>query len=417
MSVACGSQVAICDVPIRLDTYSGCSHGCKYCFAKRGKDITKVDSDNCIEALKRFIGGKRTKDTNWCDWDIPLHWGGMSDPFQPAERNAKVSLRALRVLEESQYPFIVSTKGSLVSEEPYISLLKQCNVVVQVSMVSPKFDLLEPGAPTFEERMSMLPKLAGSCKRLVVRCQPYMTDCLTDVLSAIPRYAEYGVYGIILEGFKSFKPFKGSVRVGNDYAYGKEVLKSHFSKIRRASHEAGLTFLCGENRLRAMGDSLTCCGCSGVDGFQANEFNLSHLANGDEADLVKAMKEVGTACVFSAMFQEAGIRRWLEKLSFEGAMRSERTLKACEVPLGKKDALVSHTEEEVLSFTTWLKSTGISGREVNELTGTQMCSHYLCTTKGGQCAVPTPEQFDKLRKSPKLPKVLPGYIRRIVYGK
>ena len=31
-----------------------------------------------------------------------------------------------------------------------------------------------------------------------------------------------------------------------------------------------------------------------------------------------------------------------------------------------------------------------------------MSSHYLCTKKDGQCAVPTPEQFEKLRKCPKI---------------
>lgn len=417
MGIGCGSQVAICDVPIRLDTYRGCSHGCKYCFVKRDYDISKVDSDNCVESLNRFISGRRTRDTNWCDWSIPLHWGGLSDPFQPIERKAGVSLRALRLFAETGYPFIVSTKGRLIADEPYLSLLSECNAVVQVSMVSPRFDRLEPGAPSFDERMAMLPRLAKACKRLVVRCQPYMTDCLADVLASIPRYAKAGAYGVIVEGFKSFKAFKGSVKVGNDYAYGKETLESHFTKIREACHSFGLAFLCGENRLRAMGDSLTCCGCSGLDGFEPNAFNLAHLANGDERKPTEAMLRAGTANAFSGMFQEAGIRRWLGAISFDDAMRSERTLNACAVSLGAKDGSVAHTEDEVLAFTRWLKSTGIKAKEVNWLTGTQMASHYLCTTRGGQCSVPTPEQFEKIRKSASIPRVLPNYIKRIVYGK
>ncbi len=28
----CGSQVILCDLPVRMDTYKGCSHNCKYCF-------------------------------------------------------------------------------------------------------------------------------------------------------------------------------------------------------------------------------------------------------------------------------------------------------------------------------------------------------------------------------------------------
>ena len=38
----CGSQVFLCDVPIRFDTYEGCSHDCKYCFASRKKSINVI---------------------------------------------------------------------------------------------------------------------------------------------------------------------------------------------------------------------------------------------------------------------------------------------------------------------------------------------------------------------------------------
>ena len=38
----CGSQIVLCDVPIRFDTYKGCSHGCKYCFVYRKYNISKI---------------------------------------------------------------------------------------------------------------------------------------------------------------------------------------------------------------------------------------------------------------------------------------------------------------------------------------------------------------------------------------
>lgn len=40
--IDCGSQIAICDMPIHFDNYIGCSHACEYCFAKRLKDIKKI---------------------------------------------------------------------------------------------------------------------------------------------------------------------------------------------------------------------------------------------------------------------------------------------------------------------------------------------------------------------------------------
>ena len=145
----CGSQCWLCDMPIRFDTYKGCTHGCKYCFVQRnGKyDISKVQKGEGMKALMSWIQGKRTSETNWCDWNIPLHWGGVSDPFQPCEHYYRMSYNALRVFAETKYPFVVSTKGRIIAEPEYLELLKKCNCVVQISMVCSSYDKLEEGAP------------------------------------------------------------------------------------------------------------------------------------------------------------------------------------------------------------------------------------------------------------------------------
>lgn len=75
----CGSQCWLCDLPIRFDTYKGCTHDCKYCFVRR-KSGLEVELGETIKALIPFIQGKRTKGTAWCDWDIPIHWGGDERP-------------------------------------------------------------------------------------------------------------------------------------------------------------------------------------------------------------------------------------------------------------------------------------------------------------------------------------------------
>lgn len=72
----CGTQITICDVPVRFDTYKGCSHNCKYCFVYRKYNINNIELGEGYNSLKSWIEGKRTDVTKWCDWDIPLHWGG-----------------------------------------------------------------------------------------------------------------------------------------------------------------------------------------------------------------------------------------------------------------------------------------------------------------------------------------------------
>lgn len=274
--------------------------------------------------------------TKWCDWDIPLHWGGMSDPFQPCEEKHRISYEALKVFAETGYPFIVSTKGRLIAEPEYLELLRKCNAIVQISMIAPRYDSIEQGCPTYEERLEMLKKLAPNCKRLIVRIQPYTTDVLKEVLDNIPRIAETGTYGIILEGMKSSKKVKGMVRVAGDYAYPYEVLRDHFELIKRKAHECGLKFYSGENRLRAIGDSLTCCGCDGLDGFKGNSYNLSHILNGDDVEPTDAMKDKGTGEPFCGMFQETIPTRWCRQSSLVEVMESEKVLNALKPALSNK---------------------------------------------------------------------------------
>lgn len=121
MACKCGSQIVLCNLPIRFDTYVGCSHGCRYCFVqKKNGQLEAVKKGDTVESLKAFVQGKRSGETAWCDWNIPIHWGGMSDPFQPVEKKYGYSLECLKYLAETKYPFVVSTKGRLAASPEYL---------------------------------------------------------------------------------------------------------------------------------------------------------------------------------------------------------------------------------------------------------------------------------------------------------
>lgn len=319
----CGSQVTLCDVPIRFDTYQGCGHACSYCFVSRKRDISEIKNAETATALRDFINGKRTKTTSWCDWNIPLHWGGLSDPFQPVERVRKRSLEALKVFAETGYPFIVSTKSTLITEEPWFSILKECNCVVQFSACSPLFDKVERGAATYAERISAASKIAPY-KRVIIRTQPYIPYIFLDVLRAIPMYSQSGIYGIILEGMKYTKPaVKGLISSGKDFVYPVETLIPHFEAIRDKAHQNGMKFYSGENRLRAMSDSLCCCGVDGL-GWRVNEGNVNHhLFDEKGAVFTEKMQETGTADAFTSVHQDTISRLRLQMMSFKDAMSEE----------------------------------------------------------------------------------------------
>jgi DNA repair photolyase len=215
----CGTQIVLCNFPVRFDTYLGCSHRCSFCFAQRKNDIGKIKVNETDLALRNFIAGKRAQETAWCDWNIPLHWGGMSDPFQPIEAVERVSYRCLAAFAETQYPFIFSTKGRLAWTDEYLAAFAACNCVGQVSMVSPRYDQWEPGAPPFDERLVALGKLAKVTKRLVVRVSPYVLGLVNELCALVPKYRDLGVYGISIEGMKRSKKYEGMEKLAGDYVY------------------------------------------------------------------------------------------------------------------------------------------------------------------------------------------------------
>src|SRR3954462_10539112 len=92
--LALTSQFFFCGVPLRLDSYRGCGFQCGFCFARSrmglgvveqirpgspdylaGKLRRSLYSDEPLGLVGQFLR-KRT----------PIHFGGMSDPFQPAEK-------------------------------------------------------------------------------------------------------------------------------------------------------------------------------------------------------------------------------------------------------------------------------------------------------------------------------------------
>lgn len=390
----CGSQIALCDIPVRYDTYKGCSHACSYCFVLRKVDISKIQLGESVRSLENFINGKRDKTTNWCDWDIPIHWGGLADPFQPAERVHKRSLEALKVFARTKYPFVVSTKATMLAEEPYFSLLKECNCVVQFSACSPQYNKIEKGAATYEQRIEAAAKISKVC-RVNIRIQPFVPSIFKDVIKAIPEYAKAGVHGVILEAMKYTKSkIEGLVSVGGDRCYPVSVLLPMYEAIKRTCHKYGLKFYCGENRLRALSDELCCCGIEGM-GWKENKANLNHyLFDRENFAYTEKMREIGTAEAWGAMCQSTLGKMKLDASSYADMM-GESILKDYSFREAECTFSKEQSERLRLYLRAALKKSGKTQTEVDAHLGTFMSGHYFGAS---QWAFPTREEYKKLQQ-------------------
>src|ERR1043165_791292 len=118
--VSITSQFPFCGLPLRLDTYAGCAFQCSYCFARYrteatlGSDYVRPANPETIRKIFHFAIDLHRFPTGVVAQCLrrrmPIHFGGMSDGFQPAEKKHEVTKATLKILARYHYPTVISTR-------------------------------------------------------------------------------------------------------------------------------------------------------------------------------------------------------------------------------------------------------------------------------------------------------------------
>jgi DNA repair photolyase len=161
------------DIPFTqsINPYQGCEHGCVYCYARPthayldlspGLDFeTKLFAKpNAAELLRKELA----KPGYVCD---PIALGTNTDPYQPIEREWKVTRSILEVLSECAHPFSIVTKSALVERDlDLIAPMAAKNMArVYVSITTLDRELartLEPRAAAPHRRLQTVKALAAA---------------------------------------------------------------------------------------------------------------------------------------------------------------------------------------------------------------------------------------------------------------
>ena len=301
------SNLTVCPYPFTCDVYEGCTHRCKYCFAnarlKTGEReaFQRVKRGESLKDVEKFVGGYRTERDSWCDWDVPIRFGANSDPFQPCEKKEGVMLSIVKLLAQKGYPFLVTTKGATLAASPdYLSVLKDCNCVIQISMSSPLMDPLEPGAPTYEDRLRAVEALAKAVPRVMVRWQPFLLEHTSRAVMEIPRLKDAGAHGVLVETLFGSRFKVGSLQIknGSRWYYPREDLERCYSQIKAQAHKNGLLFACSS--IRKLSDCACCCTGDDMPGWIPNKCNaLYYYLRPTEFAATERQRQIGTGDVFN----------------------------------------------------------------------------------------------------------------------
>lgn len=178
------------DVPFdrSINPYKGCEHGCVYCFARPthaylglspGLDFeTKLFyKPNAAEILRRELS--RPSYT-----PRPIALGTNTDPYQPVERQTKLTRQILEVLVAFNHPFTIVTKSTLVIRDlDLIAPMAEKNmarVTLSITSLDNRLShLLEPRAAAPAKRINCLRDLTEAgipCGVLAAPMIPALND-------------------------------------------------------------------------------------------------------------------------------------------------------------------------------------------------------------------------------------------------
>jgi len=296
------SQFYFCGLPLRLDSYSGCSFKCKFCFAlnRGGKNYwSKVNEadPSFIEKKFQFIEKRKSFGVvnEMLIQRVPIHFGGMSDPLQKAELKFGITLSFLKSLAKRNYPLVISTRSPLAFEEPYISIFKNyTNLLLQFSFTTfddKKISTFEPFSSKASEILKGINKLRKHGINVSIRWQPYIPEFSEHPNEVIDKLSDSGAQHVAIEYLKiplprgrnllwnnMLKPISDTNQLYNKLGsnvQGREILlnienrKETILSLRDNLHKRNISFGAADIDLLYLSDA-NCC-CSGADLFKGFE--------------------------------------------------------------------------------------------------------------------------------------------------
>jgi DNA repair photolyase len=154
-----------------VNPYRGCSHGCSYCYARPGHEYLGMSAGLDFETkvlvkhrapdlLREFLAKPSWKPET-------IAFSGVTDCYQPAEREFRITRGCVEVAAECNQPIGVITKNALVCRD--IDLFKQlaAHRAIRISLSITSLDanlarVMEPRTSSPDARLRALRELSAA---------------------------------------------------------------------------------------------------------------------------------------------------------------------------------------------------------------------------------------------------------------
>lgn len=287
------SKFAICGLPVRVDTYKTCSFNCKYCFSNYRKimefkkELQIADLNWLDKKLNRIYNKNIIIENNLLDYllkeRITWHCGGMSDPFQPIEKEFGITNKMLEITNKYDINILFSTKTDNVYNwknlKPNLHSFQ-----LSITNLENRRDL-EPYVSDIKNRIKLFKELKSKGFRVGIRIQPFIPKVTSINIIDTFKNADY----FTIEGLKLVPQNKEQ----KDYLFkllnlsNKDFVQIGLLNLRpeiriklykefiNKLEEYKISYSIADNDLRYISKSKCCCGEPLVN--KSTDFNNTAL--------------------------------------------------------------------------------------------------------------------------------------------
>jgi DNA repair photolyase len=181
-----------------INSYRGCEHGCAYCYARPTHEYLGLSAGLDFETkifVKQDAATLLREKLMKPSWKPePIFLSGITDCYQPIEREMKVTRSCLEVLAEFKNPFGLITKNKLITRDIDIiapmAKLQAALVFISVTTLDEKLGAeLEPRTSRPQARLEAIRELAEAGIPVGVNIAPVIPGLTDHEMPAILKAA------------------------------------------------------------------------------------------------------------------------------------------------------------------------------------------------------------------------------------
>lgn len=251
------NSLCTCPSKLSLNPYTGCSHGCLYCYAS--SYIPRFSEPRPKKDLLRQL----ERDVSKTAPGTLITLSGSTDPYQPIEEDLRLTNGSLQILMPRRMAVQVVTKSDMVCRD--IDLLSIMRSVINITITTLDASLsrrLEPGAPVPGKRLQTVSRLRDNGIPVSVRIDPIIPgindseiqDIVSEAYNAGAQHITsstykakpdsmkrlYAAFPIEAEALKEL--FEMGERIEGSLYLPKELRQRIMHDLEIAAAREGLTF-------------------------------------------------------------------------------------------------------------------------------------------------------------------------------